>query len=85
MPDVPSTFTEMVVREIYEERFLKKPYDHVPKDEDDFNPRIIVTNMLDRSMFGKAPDPEEIENLIAQKEIDLERLLANMAKRQERA
>ena len=56
-PDQPSTFTEMCIREVFEDKFLKdKPYDHVPQHDDDFNPRIIKTNMLDQEAIGQAPD-----------------------------
>ena len=38
--------------------------------------------MLDASQIGMAPDPAKIEKLIAEKKIDMERLLGNIVKRQ---
>lgn len=87
-PDHPQTFTEMVLREIHDEKFKRykdgQSYDHVPKDNYDYNPRIITTNMINASMIGKAPYPSEIEKLISKKRQDLERLVNNIEKKHER-
>ena len=84
-PDQPQTFTEMCVREVFEQKFMAhpadKPYDHQPQHDDDFNPRIIKTNMLDLAAIGVAPDPDELTQLIKIKKQQLDKMIENMQKK----
>jgi len=47
----PSTFTEMCIREIYEEKCLGQPAE-ARDDGEDVNTNFVKTNMLDRSLIG---------------------------------
>lgn len=78
--DEPQTFTEMCIKEIQDELSGKVK----TGDLNEINTSYIKSNMLDPELIGKAPEPEKIESLIAEKKIDLERLLRNMSKKCER-